>query len=63
MPIGFTNSGIDARVLKHYRVTVDMSGYKTSEDTQGGAVTPNGNFPTTNKYFYSTLIYYVRTRE
>ena len=54
MPIGFTNSGIDARVLKHYRVTVDMSGYKTSEDTQGGAVTPNGNFPTTNKYFYST---------
>lgn len=54
MPIGFTNSGIDARVLKHYRVTVDMSGYKQSEDTQGGAVTPNGNFPTTNKYFYST---------
>lgn len=54
MPIGFTNSGIDARVLKHFRITVDMSAYDTEEGTRGGAVTPNGNFPTTNKYFYST---------
>ena len=54
MPVGFTNSGIDARSLKHFRVTVDMSGYMTEESTRGGAVSPNGNFPTTDKYFYST---------
>ena len=56
MPIGFTNSGIDARVLKHFRVTVDMTSYDTDADsgTRGGAVSPNGNFPTTDKYFYST---------
>jgi hypothetical protein len=54
MPIGFTNSGIDARVPKHFRVTVDMTGYMTEESTRGGAVSPNGNFPTTDKYFYST---------
>ena len=54
MPIGFTNSGIDARVLKHFRITVNSTNYMTEEGTRGGAVTPNGNFPTTNKYFYST---------
>jgi len=54
MPIGFTNSGIDARVLKHFRITVDSTNYMTEEGTRGGGVTPNGNFPTTNKYFYST---------
>ena len=54
MPVGFTNSGIAARSLKHFRVTVDMSGYMTEESTRGGAVSPNGNFPTTDKYFYST---------
>jgi len=54
MPIGFTNSGIDARVLKHFRITVNSTNYMTEEGTRGGGVTPNGNFPTTNKYFYST---------
>ena len=54
MPVGFTNSGIDARVLKHFRVTIDSTNYMTEEGTRGGAVTPNGNFPTTDKYFYST---------
>jgi len=54
MPIGFTNSGIDARVLKHFRITIDSTNYMTEEGTRGGGVTPNGNFPTTNKYFYST---------
>ena len=56
MPIGFTNSGIDARVLKHFRVTVDMTNYMTEEGTRGGGVTPNGNVPTTAKYFYSTTL-------
>ena len=54
MPIGFTNSGIDARAPKHFRCTVAMSTFNTSADAQGGGCTPNGNFPTTNKYFYST---------
>ena len=54
MPIGFTNSGIDARAPKHFRCTVAMSTFNTSADAQGGGCTPNGNFPTTDKYFYST---------
>lgn len=54
MPIGFTNSGIDARVLKHFRVTIDSTNFMTEEGVRGGGVTPNGNFPTTDKYFYST---------
>ena len=54
MPIGFTNSGIDARSLKHFRCTIVMGPFNTSLDEQGGGVSPNGNFPTTDKYFYST---------
>lgn len=54
MPVGFTNSGIDARVLKHFRVTIDSTNFMTEEGVRGGGVTPNGNFPTTDKYFYST---------
>ena len=54
MPQGWSNSGIDARVEKHFRITLDMSGYMTEESARGGAVSPNGNFPNTNKGFYST---------
>lgn len=49
----WSNSG-DIRHPKHYRVTVDMTGYMTEEGTRGGGVTPNGNFPDGVKYFYAT---------
>jgi len=55
MPISFSNQAHDDRREKHFRVTIDMSAYDTGTvGTSGGAVTPNGNFPTANKYPYIT---------
>ena len=58
MPQGWSNSGIDARVEKHFRITIDMSDFSSSTESaiaqRNGAVSPNGNFPNTNKGFYST---------
>ena len=48
----WSNAG-DIRHLKHFRVTIDSSGYNTGTGDAGGGVTPNGNFPST-KYPYIT---------
>ncbi len=55
MPISFSNQGHNDRREKHFRVAVAMGAYDTGTvGTSGGGVTPNGNFPTANKYPYIT---------
>lgn len=52
----WSNSG-DIRHLKHFRVSIDTSGYdSTATNNYAGGVTPNGNFPDGVKYYYNNSL-------
>ena len=46
----------DTRKPAYFRVSIDMSAFDTNTDgTTGGAVTPNGNFPTSERPYITNL--------
>ena len=46
----------DTRKPAYFRVSIDMSAFDNNTDgTTGGAVTPNGNFPTSERPYITNL--------
>ena len=55
MPGYFSTKG-DTRKPAYFRVSIDMSAFATNTDgTDGGAVSPNGNFPTSDRPYITNL--------